>query len=143
MRLGILNCVFFLFLFSSNLDAYYVCDFQPQAINVRVVIWQMPLTFLCDHYHSRLLKNMSFFNPFYRKNFVILSFGFDAWCVTFFLYVSYSIQYCFIKVFVKTLIVCIFYEHFVFHVYTLSRFIWCNKLTHTNVLLCHVTYFTV
>lgn len=29
-------CIFFLF--SSNLDAYYVCDFQPQAINVRAVI---------------------------------------------------------------------------------------------------------
>lgn len=67
MRLGILNCVF-LFFFSSNLDAYYVCDFQPQAINVRAVIWQMPLTFLCDHYHSRLLKKyMSFFIHFIER----------------------------------------------------------------------------
>lgn len=48
--------------------------------------------------------------------------------VLLFLYVSYSIQYCFIKVFLKASIVCIFYEHFVFCVYTLTRFIRGNKI---------------
>ena len=85
---------------------------------------QMPLTFLCDHCHWRLFKKKWIWH-----NLCILSSGFDAWSVTFWKknIVSFSIQYCFIKVFLKALIVCIFYEHFVLHVYTLSRFIWCNK----------------
>lgn len=41
--------------------------------------------------------------------------------------VLYSIHNCFIT-FVRALIVCIFYEHFVFCVYTFLRFIWWNKM---------------
>lgn len=82
-------------------------------------------------------KQYIFFAIHFIKKKGFSSFCFDAWCVDYvlFLYVSYSIQYCFIKVFLKALIVCIFYEHFVFHVYTFSRFIWCNKWAHTNVYL--------
>lgn len=39
-----------IFAFSSNVDAYSVCDFWPQAINLGALFLQMPLTFLCNHY---------------------------------------------------------------------------------------------
>lgn len=63
---GWISWIVFCFHFSSNLDAYYVCDFWPQAINLRALLLQMPLTFLCDHYQWRLfLNNIFFCNPFY------------------------------------------------------------------------------
>lgn len=55
--------------------------------------------------------------------------------VTFFMFlIQYNIQYYFMKVFLKASIVCIFYEHFVILVCTLTRFIRGNEIKTENVL---------
>lgn len=56
--------------------------------------------------------------------------------------IRYNTQYYFMKVFLKASIVCIFYEHFVILVCTLTRFIRGNEIKrktfYVSCFFCHI-----